>query len=78
MPRPSEERAMLNDLLSFWLLPSLFTWVAVVHVTRIDENRGIEKYDFSDWIFSIVFSVIYPLGLLYVFSYVWPWLIKER
>jgi hypothetical protein len=70
---------MLNDLLCWWVLPSLITFLIVTRSYSREEKKPIEKYNSIDWIAVIFMTVAYPLGLIGVFCIdVWPTLIKER
>jgi hypothetical protein len=70
---------MLENIILYWLLPSLVTVLLIIHVNRKLDGIVPGKYDASEVIALIVLSFIYPLGLMAFFCFVvWPWLIKER
>lgn len=69
----------VDTFLLFWVLPSLIAFLLSLQSIKKGSKCTIESMDGSDWAAGIIFSIIYPLGILIMlYVDVWPWLIKER
>ena len=60
---------VLEYLLILWALPSLVTMLLVIRTARKDRHGSQEPsdYDLEDWGICIALSVLYPIGLWFVF-----------
>lgn len=68
------------DLIMFcWLLPSFLTFLIVIHLGRKNDEE-IENWDWKGWFLAISASILYPGGLVYLFTRFvgWKWLLKDR
>ena len=71
-------KSELNDLLCFWLLPSLVALLLWI-VGERHEGRPLHYYQPNDWLLALGLSAAYPLVFIAAFArYVWPALVKER
>lgn len=67
-----------DQLILFWLLPSLVTALLMIWDDRTDGIHP-EAYSATAWTLLLLVSVIYPLGLLCLIIFTAaPALIKER
>lgn len=69
---------MSNTILLFWVFPSLITFLLMLlSMGRHYFDKSIEAYAKEDLIAASVLSILYPIGLSYLFqTHVWPWIIK--
>lgn len=60
---------MLDNILMYWVLPSLVTMLLIIIITREYKAYPFEssEYDLENWIILIGLSVLYPVGLWFVF-----------
>lgn len=71
---------MLDNILMYWVLPSLVTMLLVIQWERSASTNLIPSYySIWDWAGISLLACFYPIGLIAMFcDVVWPWLIKER
>ena len=69
---------MLDNILIYWVLPSLVTMLLLISWFR-DGGDRIEQWGAENWLILLFSSALYPISLIILFrQVVWPWLIKER
>jgi len=56
----------MNELLLYWVLPSLVTLLMLIRLTAIEHKTSIAEFTNVEWIACSVFSVLYPIGLYIV------------
>ncbi|WP_299076414.1 hypothetical protein [uncultured Paraglaciecola sp.] len=70
--------SILMYLLSFWVLPAMITLLIILQVMKREESKAISEFDSNDWLWSLLPSVIYPVGIIALtFGLVIPWVFRE-
>ena len=70
---------MAQDIVIYWVLPSLVTSLLMIHFRRAYDNTPLAYFTVEDLVMILITSFLYPIGLLIIFSLnAWPALLKER
>lgn len=54
-------------MINWWLIPSLLVFALILLRIRMDGYKTLSAYD---WLWTVILSVIYPLGVFVIVS-VW-------
>lgn len=70
---------MIESVVLYWILGSLITMLLIFHLNRVEEDIPINKYGEKEWEIFLIGSFLFPvIWLCFSYTYLFPFLIKER